>query len=733
MTTRRAATPPPGLTLAATPAARAPLLLRGRWLWLGRALWASYAAVAVGLTITQLPANYTNLVTFTGIGAPQSAILREGLRRLGLDPVVYALYRLILDQGTALLGLVIAGLLVWRKSSEGVVVLIALLLTAGVFAIDPPSLIALEATHPIQATLGKVMTITRMTLLVALFFVFPDGRVLPRWGIVPVGLWFAQLVGIMFFPGTPLDSWDWPPLPTAIGFALIFGPAVYAQVYRYRRISGLVERQQAKWAIGGLLLAVSGFVALNVWLAAQQNRWSEESPLRAVLTDFAFNTAFTLVFAAIPVALAVAVFKYRLFAIDVIINRSLVYGGLTVGVVALYVLVVAGVGTLFRTGENLLVSLIATTIVAIVFQPLRGWLQRGANRLLYGERDEPYAVISRLGRRLEGTLVPEAILPTIVETVAGALRLPYAAIALGDGVDRAIVAAIGTPTPDPLHLPLTYQGESVGELLLAPRAPGEEFSPADHRLLADLARQAGVAARAVRLAAEARRLAADLQASRERLVTAREEERRRLRRDLHDGLGPRLAALTLRLDTARDLLADDSRADALLADLATRTEDAVVDIRRLVYALRPPALDDLGLVGALQQATEGYGQAGPRIVLEVSVADGRSLSQLPAAVEVAAYRIAQEALTNVVRHAAASRCAIRLARDIADGMLIVEVSDDGRGIAPDHVAGIGLGSMRERAAELGGACVISSLVEGGTRVSARLPCRFMNGDEGEAE
>jgi len=158
-----------------------------------------------------------------------------------------------------------------------------------------------------------------------------------------------------------------------------------------------------------------------------------------------------------------------------------------------------------------------------------------------------------------------------------------------------------------------------------------------------------------------------------------------------------------------------------------------VDIRRLVYALRPPALDDLGLVGALQQATEGYGQAGPRIVLEVSVADGRSLSQLPAAVEVAAYRIAQEALTNIVRHAAARRCTIRLARDIADGMLIVEVSDDGRGIAPDHVAGIGLGSMRERAAELGGTCVISSLAEGGTRVSARLPCRFTSGDEGEAE
>ena len=733
MTTRRATLSPPGLPFATTSPARPPLLLPGRWLWLGRAVWTVYAIAAIGLTIAHLPTDYTSSVTFTGIGAPQSAILREGLLRLGLNPAAYAVYRVVLDQMTALINLVVAALLMRRKSSEGIVLLIALLLVAGISAADPPSLIALSVTHPIQATLGKVLTITRMTLLPTLFFVFPDGRLIPRWGLAPVGLWLAQLVGIMFFPGTPLDSWNWQPLPTALGFLLIFGPAVYAQIYRYRRISGAVERQQAKWAIGGLLLAVTGFVALNVWLAAQQNRWSEASPVRAVLADFLFNTVFTLAFAAIPVALAVAVFKYRLFAIDPIYNRALVYGGLTVGIVGLYVLIVGGVGAIFRTSGNLAISLVATGVVAILFQPLRGWLQRGANRLLYGERDEPYAVIARLGQRLGETLAPDAILPTIVETVAGALKLPYAAIALRRGGEMTIVteypaAAAGVPERDAVRVlhtfPLAYQRESVGELRLALR-PGEtDFGPADRRLLADLARQAGVAAHAVLLSA-------DLQRSRERLVLAREEERRRLRRDLHDGLGPRLAALTLRLDTAHDLLADDPQAATLLTDLAERMAEAVADIRRLVYALRPPTLDDLGLVGALHQTAESYRPGGLRVDVATYGPEGNLLPPLPAAVEVAAYRIAQEALTNVVKHARARSCTIRLTFEAAHWTLLIEVDDDGIGIAVGQTGGIGLGSMRERAEELGGACTVMPLPDGGTRVRALLPCHPATDDRCE--
>ncbi len=194
-------------------------------------------------------------------------------------------------------------------------------------------------------------------------------------------------------------------------------------------------------------------------------------------------------------------------------------------------------GALFRTGSTLPISLVATGLVAVLFQPLRELLQRGVNRLLYGQRDEPYRVVSRLGQRLEATLAPEAVLPTIVETVAQALKLPYAAITWQQ--DGAVVnaATFGKAVDELLHLPLSYQSELIGELVLAPRGPGEFFTPADRALLSDLARQAGVAAHAVRLTADLQRLTGELQQSRTELVTTREEERRRLRRDLHDGQG----------------------------------------------------------------------------------------------------------------------------------------------------------------------------------------------------
>jgi signal transduction histidine kinase len=211
-----------------------------------------------------------------------------------------------------------------------------------------------------------------------------------------------------------------------------------------------------------------------------------------------------------------------------------------------------------------------------------------------------------LGQRLEATLAPEAVLPTIVETVAQALKLPYAAITLKQGEEFLPAASYGSAGGDLVRLQLVSQHEAVGELVLAPRALGESFRPADRALLEDLARQAGMAAHAVRLTADLKRLTVDLQHSRERLVTAREEERRRLRRDLHDGLGPQLASLTLKLETARNRLAHDSLADALLSDLAQRTQAAVTDIRRLVYALRPPALDELGLLSALRELTLQY-------------------------------------------------------------------------------------------------------------------------------
>lgn len=355
-------------------------------------------------------------------------------------------------------------------------------------------------------------------------------------------------------------------------------------------------------------------------------------------------------------------------------------------------------------------SLVATGLVAVLFNPARERVQRGVNRLFYGHRDDPYAVLTDLGRRLETTLSPTEVLSTITETVRDALRVPYAAVRLtgvtgpSARVESGIVADIAA------RLPLVFGPDQVGELLIAARRPGEDLEPADLRLLADVARQAAVAASAVVLMT-------DLQHARERLVTAREEERRRLRRDLHDGLGPQLASQPLVLDAARALVHQDpDAADALLLNLREQTQQAVAEVRRIVHNLRPPALDDRGLAAALREHVAHYANAG----LDVSIELPAELPRLSAAVEVAAYRIATEAVTNSARHAHGRHCTIAVGVDPAKGDLVLNVSDDGCGFTAGRRTGIGLTSMRARAAELGGTCAVAS-DDAGTRITARLP------------
>ena len=319
-------------------------------------------------------------------------------------------------------------------------------------------------------------------------------------------------------------------------------------------------------------------------------------------------------------------------------------------------------------------------------------------------------------------------MPTVVETIAQELKLPYVAILLKEGEGFRSAAAYGSPTAEPEALSLVYQREEIGRLVIAPRAPGERFSTSDRRLLEDLARQTEVAVHAVRLTA-------DLQRSRERLVTTREEERRRLRRDLHDGLVPALAGFALKLDAARKLVRRKPEdAEEMLSRLKDQTQDTVSNVRHLVYGLRPPALDDLGLVSAIRQQAETHAfvtdvYSGDALK-EKTAEDGLvgfsleapgDLPSLPAAVEVACYRIVQEALTNVARHAHAKTCHVRLLVDQDVDMLEVEVTDDGVGMPKDRIAGVGLSSMRERAEELGGTCDVEPDPGGGTRVLARLP------------
>jgi signal transduction histidine kinase len=364
-------------------------------------------------------------------------------------------------------------------------------------------------------------------------------------------------------------------------------------------------------------------------------------------------------------------------------------------------------------------ALIATGLVAVLFQPLRERLQRGVNRVLYGQRDEPFAVLTQMGQRVEGALTPEMVFPTLVETISQTLKIPYVAIALHQEGGREIAESYGKPSGDLVDFPLIYQGNDIGGLLVARRAPEEEFTQAELNLLSNIARQAGTAVHAVQLTAE-------LQRSRQKLVTALEDERRRIRRDLHDGLGPTLAAHMLKAGAARSVLGDrQPEAGRLLDELENDLENTLGQVRQLVYNLRPPALDQLGLAGAIQeyadQINRGNGtQAGdedqPGLVIHVSTRV--PASTLPAAVEVAAYRIVQEGLANVARHSGARECQVELT---CDDSVRLSIRDDGSGLPDGYRAGVGLSSMQERAAELGGYCKVKSRPGGGTQVLAIIP------------
>jgi signal transduction histidine kinase len=415
-----------------------------------------------------------------------------------------------------------------------------------------------------------------------------------------------------------------------------------------------------------------------------------------------------------PIGLGIAILRHGLWDIDIVIQRTLVYGTLTILIIVIYIAIVGGLGVLLHTQTNTTVGLMATAVIALLFHPLRQRLQQAVNRLLYGARDDPTAVLAQLAQQMETAASPTNILPNLVHTIAHTLKIPYVAIWLPhDNGNFEPVAYWGNaPEQDemmPEMIALTYQHETIGQLVVAPRSPNESFDRREKQLLASIAALTANTVRAVTLSDELRQ-------SRRRIVTAREEERRRLRRDLHDGLGPQLASQTLGLEAiARLIDQNPEKAKSLLASIQKQSQTAVADIRHLIYDLRPPTLDDLGLVGALKQTVANYEGETTRFVLDVA----EPLPLLPAAVETAAFRITQEAITNVVRHARATTCTIHLC--LQANQLTIEIRDDGRGIGGDDLSGVGLQSMQERAAELNGRLTISSSLEGGTHVVVWLP------------
>ncbi|WP_326821220.1 sensor histidine kinase [Streptosporangium sp. NBC_01756] len=409
----------------------------------------------------------------------------------------------------------------------------------------------------------------------------------------------------------------------------------------------------------------------------------------------------TIATGLIPVAIAFSMLRYRLYGIDTVVSRAFVAAGLIAAVSAIYFGAGALAG-LTLSGYDRIGGLTAALFAGAVFHPLRRLLRRWVDRLMYGTHGDPRALAARLAQEV-GEAEPANALAATAAVIREGLGLTGVAVEVNDPGTRRV--EIGLLGPAPRAVPLIRHGEPVGRLLLGSPGPRRFAAAHNDRLIAVVTPYMADVVHAVRMTA-------DLQRSRERILTAREEERRRLRRDLHDGLGHALTDMAMSINMARiNLRSAPASADRLLTELRTGMDAVGQEIRELVYGLRPPTLDELGLAEAVRAlAVEGE----PQVAVETE----GDLSDLPAAAEVAAYRIAQEGLTNIRKHARARSATVSLRRGES---LVVRVQDDGHGLRTGSRSGVGLLSMRERAAELGGTCVIGEAPGGGTLVEAVLP------------
>ncbi len=537
-----------------------------------------------------------------------------------------------------------------------------------------------------------------------LFFLllFPDGRFKPRWTAVLAYLWLFHLAVNLGPPFVSVSAFFAIPSEWTYGFIAIAHVLTFiVLVYRFLRESSTGTRRQILWLIVSLCVYVGAGILGNIvpLFSADGHGFARMLIQIAVYVSLMF----------VPFSIGVIVLERRSKHLPNAFNRSMVYIVLSVLIVSAYALLVGSIGYIIQGKAHAVVTMLATGLLAVLFQPLRAGVQRAVNQLVYGKRDDPYRILSKLTEQLESSLTHQSLLSSVAEKVAIALQIPYAAIETYSRVGIEQFAVYGTPTEDTVSIELEVKGMSVGRLILGVHRLEEALPPGTRHMIEDLVRQ-------VSIAVQTHSLADDLYRSRERLVNAREEERRRIRRDLHDGLGSSLASMTLHLNEAiRHHQDKPERSKQALETVQQQMRQSIADIRQLVYSLRPPALDEFGLAFALQELALQFQTSSLQISLEGA---DRELA-LSAAAEAAVYRIVQEALTNVVRHANASKCHIELERK--SGMLHIRISDNGRGL-PAHVKpGIGVRSIRERAEELGGSFELDSAPNNGTRIDVRLP------------
>ncbi len=601
----------------------------------------------------------------------------------------------------------------WYLSGTALVCLVAPLAAQWARAALVTGAVELPAGAVAAVVAAFAWPVSAVLLFAGLPLVFPQGRPVGRiataGGVVAVVALVLMSLGSGFSAGPSANLpeipdpagvvADWPAALQSAGLLLVLVAmllAAAALVLRYRR-SDPPDRVRIRAFVAAALLLVGSETVLPAMTTA----------LIGSYPDWLDSLAETVFGAGLVLAVGVAVLRHHLHGIDVVVNRGAVYVVMTAVVTTVYVVVV-GYSSLALGARGTGPEIVATVLAALCFEPVRRRVQTGMNRLFYGQREDPERLIARLDRRLDGTESVESLLAAVAETARTGLRLPFVAATVVGEDGAEIGVARGSATGPVVPFPVVAGSRLVGSIAVQPRASERGLAERDRRALLDYSAHAAPALWAARMSGE-------LLGARARLLAARENERSRLRRDLHDGLGADLGSQVIMLDAVRRLVREDpARAERLLLEAREHMQAAVTDLRRTLDDLRPAVLDDHGLAAALRALVDRHAEAAMAIELHVDLP-----IEPPAAVQTAAFRIVSEALSNSVRHSRGGACRIEVSGTATS--IRLRVQDDGHGLGSASTPGVGLRSIRERAAELGGSAITGSGEAGGALVTAMLP------------
>lgn len=634
-----------------------------------------------------------------GVLLPDQAV---ALRELGISLTAYAAFDVVREGALVVACVIVGTVMVRRVGSAAAYLAAAGLLATGAILVPETTTFVLTAG---DSWITLVVATAFIVAASVFFFLLPNARWHPRWARWVVAAWVTATLAWVVV--------TWPTLNGLVELQfvtmlVVLAPGLAAQISRLRRAPVGVERQQAKWVllgtgawIGSLVL----YLAVVETGVLPREAASAGYPLGYVL----YGTALTATVALLPIAWSFAVLRHRLWDVDRLLGRSTLALMVTGAALTLFGLLAAMLTLLAGTRWERAVPVAALLSVAAAV-PVRARVRRTVERLLYGDRGDPYDLLARLWSIAhQGGASPQQ-LGVLLQRLVDDLHLSAGSLNVVGESSDIVDLELGAGHGQPVTFPLSTGGRRIGTLAVWPRTGEERLSRRDLAVVQD-------AAAPITHVAAMVRTTEDLRRSRSDIVTAREEERTRLRHDLHDDLGPTIASQAILIDAAADALdADRSRAGDLLELARERNDHLLAEVRRLATDLRPSVLDRLGLHGALRQLTEAGDRSDLDIDLDVSLSD-----ELPPAVETTVYRIARESLTNAIRHAEARRIAIAVRQD--GTLLTLTISDDGRGGVPqgdEEFGGTGIASMTRRALELGGTLTITSLEGKGTTVALHV-------------